>query len=168
MILPISRSLLAAGGDVFQVLLRLDVLLHLLEPGDDVLDGLLHAALHEHRVGAGDDRAQALVVDGLGEDGGGGGAVAGHVAGLRGDLLDHTGAHVLVVVGQVDFLGDRDAVLGDGRRTEALLEDDVAPLGPESHLDGAGQLGDAPTHRFPCFLVERDLLRSHSASDGDV
>ena len=84
---------------------------------------------------------------------------------LRGDFLDHAGAHVLVVVGQVDFLGDGDAVLGDGRRAEALLEDDVAALGAERHLDGAGQLGDAPPHRFPGFLIERDLLSSHSASD---
>ena len=59
--------------------------------------------------------AEALVEDGLGEDGGGGGAVAGDVGGLGGDLLDHLGAHVLVLVLQLDLLGDGDAVLGDGR-----------------------------------------------------
>ena len=80
------------------------------------------------------------------------------------DLADHAGAHVLVLVLQLDLLGHGHAVLGDGRRAEALLQDDVAALGPEGHLDGAGQLADAPTHRLPRFLVERDLLRSHSAS----
>src|SRR5262249_28047672 len=113
------------GGDVLHVvgLAELDLLAHALELFGDVLDGLFHAALHEHGVGAGDDRLQALVVDGLGQDGGGGGAVAGDVARLGGDFLDHARAHVLVVVGQVDFLGDRHAVLGDGRRAEALLDD---------------------------------------------
>ncbi len=77
---------------------------------------------------------------------------------------DHAGAHVLVLVFQLDLLGDGDAVLGDGRRAEALLEDDVAALGPERHLDGAGQLGDAPPHRLAGFLIERNLLRSHRAS----
>jgi len=54
-------------------------------------------------------------VDGLGEDGGGGGAVAGDVAGLGGDLTDHLGAHVLEGVLELDLLGDADAVLGDRR-----------------------------------------------------
>ncbi len=71
------------------------------------------------------------------------------------------GAHVLVLVFELDFLGDGDAVLGDGRRAEALLEDDVAALGAERHLDGPGQLGDAPTHRLAGFLIECNLLRSH-------
>ena len=116
MILPISASLLAATVATFsRSFLFLTSMLHLLELGDDVLDGLLDAALHEHRVGAGDDGPQAFVEDGLGQHGGGGGAVAGHVAGLAGDLLDHAGAHVLVLVFQLDLLGDGDAVLGDGR-----------------------------------------------------
>src|ERR1700733_676572 len=64
--------------------------------------------------------AKALVIDGLGQDCGGGGAVAGHVAGLAGDLAHHASAHVLVLVFQFDFLGDGNAVLGHGRRAEAL------------------------------------------------
>ena len=45
-----------------------------------------------------------------------------------------------------------------------LLQDDVAALGAERHLDGAGQLGDAPPHRLAGFLIERNLLGSHLAS----
>ena len=139
----------------------------LLELGDDVLDGLLDAALHEHRVDAGDDGAEAFVEDRFGQHGGGGGAVAGDVAGLGGDFADHAGAHVLVLVFQLDLLGDGDAVLGDGRRAEALLQDDVAALGPERHLDGAGQLGDAAAHRFAGFLIERNLLGGHFGTSMD-
>ena len=120
MILPISSSPLAATVATCAIsflLLALDR--HRLELGDDVLDGLVHAALHEHRVDAGDDGLEAFVVDRLGEDGGGGGAVAGDVGGLAGDFLDHAGAHVLVLVFELDLLGDGHAVLGDGGRAEA-------------------------------------------------
>src|SRR6516165_307784 len=152
------------GGDVFHVLLGLDRDGHLLELLDDLIDGLLDAAFHEHGVDAGDDGAEAFVIDGLGQDGGGGGAVAGHVAGLAGDILDHLGAHVLVLVFEGDFLGHGDAVLGDGRRAEALLQDHVAALGPERDLDGPGQLAHALTHGVAGFLFECDLLGSHSSS----
>ena len=115
-ILPISVSKFDGdGGDLLGLLLVRDLDAHLLELLDDVLDGLVHAALHEHRVDAGDDGPEALVVDRLGQDGGGGGAVAGDVGGLAGDLLDHLGAHVLVLVFELDLLGDGDAVLGDRR-----------------------------------------------------
>ena len=83
---------------------------------------------------------QAFGEDGLGVDGGGGGAVAGDGGGLGGDFLHHLGAHVFVGVFQLDLLGDGDAVLGDGGRAEGLFEDDVAAGGAEGDLDGAGEL----------------------------
>jgi hypothetical protein len=63
--------------------------------------------------------------------------------GLGGDFLDHLGAHVLEGVLELDLLGDRDAVLGDRRGAELLVEHDVAALGAERHLDGFGELIDA-------------------------
>jgi hypothetical protein len=51
------------------------------------------------------------------------------VVGLGGDFAHHLRAHVLELVGELDFLGDGDAVLGDARRAEALVDDDVAALG---------------------------------------
>ena len=101
---------------------------------------------------------QAFVEDRFGQHGGGGGAVAGDVARLAGDFADHAGAHVLVDVFQLDFLGDGDAVLGDGRRAEALLQNHVAALGAERHLDGAGQLGNAAANRVAGFLIECNHL----------
>ena len=68
---------------------------------------------------------------GLGEDGGGGGAVTGHVVGLGRDLLGQLGTEVLVVVLELDLLGDGHAVVGDGGGAPLLVEDDVAALGPE-------------------------------------
>ena len=103
------------GADLGHLFGALDLDRHLLELGGDVVDGLLDALLHLDRVDAGDDGLEAFVEDRFGQDGGGGGAVAGDVAGLAGDFLDHLGAHVLVGVFEFDFLGDGDAVLGDGR-----------------------------------------------------
>src|SRR5262249_21855256 len=113
------------GGDLGDLLLVLvvDLLGDLGQLGDDVLDRLLHAAGQRHGVVAGGDHLEAFAVDGLGEDGGGGGAVAGDVAGLGGGLLDELGAHVLVGVLQLDLLGDGDAVLGDIGAAPALVED---------------------------------------------
>ena len=92
------------------------------------------------------------------------GAVTGHVARLAGDFADHASAHVLVLVFQLDFLGDGHAVLRHRRRAEALLEDDVPALGAERHLHRAGEFRDAAAHGLAGFLVERNLLGSHSIS----
>ena len=141
-ILPISRSLLAATVPTWAISFLLLILI-------DIFLSFGRRCRRRPsrcrcfictRVDAGDDGLEAFVEDGFGQDGGGGGAVAGDVAGLAGDFADHLGAHVFVHVFQLDFLGDGDAVLGDGRRAEALLEDDVAALGAERDLDGAGEL----------------------------
>ena len=62
---------------------------------------------------------------------------------LRGDLAHHLRAHVLELVLELDLLGDGDAVLGDRRRAEALLDDDVAALGAERDLHRVGERVDA-------------------------
>jgi hypothetical protein len=66
----------------------------------------------------------------LGQDGGGGGAVAGDVVGLDGRFLEQLGAHVLIRVLQLDLLGHGHAVVGDGGRAELLVEATLRPLGP--------------------------------------
>ena len=88
----------------------------------------------------------AFLDDRLGEHGRGGGAVTGEVGGLRGDFAHHLRAHVLELVFELDLLGDGDAVLGDARRAERLVEDDVAALRAERHLDGVGENVDAAQH----------------------
>ena len=137
-------------GDLFRVLGLLGALLQRV---DDGLDGLVDAALDLHRVVSGGDELGAFAVDRLGEHGRGGGAVAGDVARLRGDFTDHLGAHVLEVVLELDLLGDRDAVLGDGRRAEALLDDDVATLGAERDLTAFASALTPARMRLRAFSV---------------
>ena len=127
----------------------------------DVLDGFGHgeidAALQVHRVHAGGHRLGAFADDRLGQNGRGGGAVAGDVVGLRGDFADHLGAHVLELVRKLDFLGDRHAVLGDARSAEGLVDDDVAALGAERDLHGIGE--DVDAARASCRGRRRRILR---------
>ena len=121
---------------------------------DDRLDALLDAPLELDRVGAGGDVLQAGRDHRLGEHGGGGGPVTGDVVGLGGDFLDQLGAHVLEGLLELDLLGDGDAVVGDGRRAELLVEHDVAALGAEGDLHGVGHPIDPSFEMGPGLDVE--------------
>ena len=133
---------------------RLDVL-------DNLGDGEIDAALQVHRVHAGGNRLHAFAHDGLGQDGRGGGAVTGDVVGLRSDFADHLGAHILELVLQFDFLGDADAVLGDAGGAEALVDDDVAALRAQGHLDRVGQDVDAAQDALTSVTRKLYVLRCH-------
>ena len=121
-------------------------------------DGLFDAALERHRIGAGSHGLDAFAVDRLGQNGRGGGAVAGDVAGLAGDFLHHLRAHVLERVLQLDFLGHGHAVLGNQRRAKLLFDDDVAALRSEGHLDCVCQDVYAAENRLTGFLTVNNLL----------
>ena len=129
-----------------------------LEPFDDLLDGAIDAALDVHRVGARDDVLHAFAVDRLRQHGGGGGAVAGDVRGLARHFAHHLRAHVRQRILELDFLGDGHAVLGDGGRAEFLVEDDVAALRAEGHLDCVGQLVDAAKNRLSRLFAVNNLF----------
>ena len=70
--------------------------------------------------------------------------IAGDSGSLGSDFLDHLSAHVFVGIFEFDFLGDGDAVLGDGRGAKFFVEHDVAALGSKGGDDGAGQFVNAP------------------------
>ena len=74
---------------------------------------LLDAFLHDHRVGTRGQILQTFADHGLGEDCGGGSAVAGDIVGLRGDFLDELRAHIFKGVFQLDLLGNGYTVVGD-------------------------------------------------------
>ena len=135
----------------------------LLDLGDDRGHGLVDAALDVHRVVTGFDEQEALRVDRLREHGRGRRAVAGLVARLARDLAHHLGADVLELVGELDLLGDGDAVLGHDRRAEALLDDDVAALRAERDLHGVGEGVDAVEDGVAGVAVVGDLLGAHGA-----
>ena len=120
---------------------------------DDGFGSLLDTTTQSDRVGAGGDVLQAFVHQGLGEHGCGGGTVASDVIGLLGDFLDQFGADALVRVVQVDFLGDGDTIVGDGRSAVGLVEDHVAALRTEGDLDGISELVEAREHSLTSFVV---------------
>ncbi len=133
----------------------------LLQLGDDSDGRLVDAALQIHRVHAGSDGLQAFVDDGLGQHGGGGGAVTGLVVGLGRDVLDQLGAHVLEAILQLDFLGNGNAVLGDGRSTEALLQHHVAAFRAEGRFYRISQDVHTDQHLLACGVAEFDFFSSH-------
>jgi hypothetical protein len=134
---------------------------NLLQLGDQGDHGLVDAALQVHRVHAGGHVLHAFAHDGLGQHGGGGGAVAGVVAGLGSDFLDHLRAHVLELVLELDLLGDRDTVLGDGGGAERALEHHVAALGAQGDLDRVGQDVHAFDHAVTGVGTEDDVFSCH-------
>ena len=130
----------------------------LLDFGGDGFDGLVDAALDVHRVNAGGDALLAFVEDGLGQNGRGGGAVAGGVGGLGSDFLHELGAHVLELVLQFDFLRNRHAVLGDGGGAKALVDDHVTTLGAEGDFDRVGKRVDAGHHACAGVVAKLDFF----------
>src|SRR5260370_1291152 len=153
--MDVPRSLLAMGGGV---LVALDGHGKLLDLFDHGVDSLLDADLELHRVGARGDVAEALADHGLSEKGRRGGAVTGHVVGLRRHLAQQLRAGVLHRVLELDLAHDPDAIVGHGRGAELLLEDYVASLGPERDAHGLGNAVDALLKGLPCVYVECDLF----------
>ena len=129
-----------------------------LEALHDGVHALVQTALDDHGVGAGGDVLEALGHERLAQHHGGGGAVTGDVIGLGGDFLEELRTHVLEGIFELHLSGDGDAVVGDGGGTELLVEDDVAALGTERHLDGIGETVDAPLEGATSGLIEDQLL----------
>ena len=152
------------GADLGDFVAVLDGARGALDLGHDLLHGEVDAALEVHRVHAGRDRLHPFDDDGLGKNGGGGGAVAGLVIGAGSDFLHHLGAHVLELVLELDLLGDGDAVLGDAGRAERLVDDHVAALGAEGHLDRVGERVDAAQHAVAGVGVETYVLGRHMSA----
>jgi len=136
------RLVAGDGGDELDLLLVLHRNGRLLDLFDHGRHGLIDAALDGDRVATRGHVAQALVQNGLSQNGRGGGAVTGHVVGLAGHLFAELGTHVLVGIVEFDFLRDGDAVLGDRGASPLLVEDDVAALGAEGHLHRVGDFVD--------------------------
>ncbi len=146
------------GSDLRDLLTTLDFSGLVLDRLDRCSNSLLDATLQRHRVGSGCHVAKSLAHQRLGEHRRGGRPVACHVVGLRRDFLHELGAHVLEMVLELYVTGDRDTVVGNRRRTELLVEHDVAALRAEGHLDSVGELVDADLQPAPRMLVENKHL----------
>ncbi len=131
--------------------------------GGHELDGLLDPALEPSGL-CRRDRLEPLVEDGLGQHGGGGGAVAGHVGGLAGDLLHHLRTHVLVVVVELDLLGHGHAVLGDGRAPKLFSMMTFRPFGPSVTFTASASVFTPAEDGVDAPAVELDFLGRHFES----
>jgi hypothetical protein len=76
-------------------------------------------------------------------------------------LAQHLRAHVLELVLELDLLGDGDAVLGDARGAEALVDHDIAALRAERHLHGIGEDIDAAQHAIAGVSGKFNVFGSH-------
>ena len=121
-------------------------------------DGLLDAALERDRVRAGGDVAQPFADQRLGQHGRRRRAVAGHVVGLLGDLLDQFGAELLVRVVELDLLGDAHPVVGDRGHAPLRVQHDVAALRAERHLHRVGEDVHAALQAATGLFTESDQL----------
>ena len=158
MMVPIWLVVVGADRADLRDHVALHVLVQLLDFLDGHFDGLLDAALQGRRAGAGRDRLHAFAEDGLGQNGCGGGAVAGHVGGLGSHFAHHLRAHVFERILQLDFLCYGHAVLGDDRRAELLFDHRVAALGAERDLHGVRKSIDAAQDRLAGIFTSHDLL----------
>ena len=167
--LPISRVAVGGNGaDLGDLFVRGDLLGIGLQVLDDGLDGKIDAALQVHRVHAGGNRLGAFLDDRSGQHGRGGGAVTGEVGRLRSDFAHHLRAHVLELVFELDFLGDRDTVLGDARGAERFIEHDVAALGAERHPHRIGEDVDTAQHAVARVDGKFDFFSSHCLCSSDL
>ncbi len=138
-----------------------------LQLGDNGDGRLVDAALEVHRVHAGSNGLQAFVDDGLGQNGCSGGAVTGFVVGLGRDVLDQLRAHVFETVLELDFLGNGNAVLGDGRSAKALFQNHVAAFRTEGRFYRVGQDVDACQHFLAGGIAEFNFFSSHVDSSSN-
>src|SRR5581483_11681775 len=91
----------------------------------------------------------------------GGGAVAGDVVGLGGDLLEELRAHVLERVLQLDLLGDGYAIVGNQGSAKLLVEHHVTALRSKRRPNRLGHGVDPALEIAARFLVEHKLFSSH-------
>src|SRR5690606_34384993 len=124
-------------------------------------DSLVDTALQVDGVETSGNVLQAFLDDGLSQHGGGGGAVAGVVRGLRSNVFNELSADVFELVFQFDFLGNRHAVFGDGRGAERALEHNVTALGAQGGFDSVGENIHATNDAHTRVIAEQDLLGSH-------
>src|SRR6516225_9039498 len=149
------------GADLRDLVVGRDFLRALLDVLDDGIDRHVDAALEIHWVHPRRHCLDPFAQYGVGEDGRRRRAVASDRARLAGDLANHLCAHILELVGKLDLLGDGDSVLGDPRRSIALVEDHIAALGAQGYPDRVGKCVDAVQHALARIGAVPNVFSSH-------
>ena len=93
-----------------------------------------------HRVRPGGNHFNPLSKDRFGQHGGRRGAVASHVIGLAGRLLDKLGAEVFVWIFQFNIFSNRDSILRYFWRTPSFVQNRIASSRSQGAFDSPGKL----------------------------
>ena len=112
----------------------------------------------DHGIGAGHYVLHAFADHGLGQQGGGGGTVAGYVVGLGGNFFYQLGAHVFKGVFQLNVTGDGHAVINNRRRTEFFLQYHIAAFGAQGNFYRISQCVNAAFQAAAGFFVKQNLF----------
>ena len=150
------------GADLGDFLVGVARLGHGLQGFDRFNHGFINAAFQIHRVHARGNGFQAFGNNRLGENGSGGGAIAGGVVGLRSDFFHQLRAHILELVFQLDFLGDGNAVFGHGRGAKRLVQHHIAAFGTQSDFHGIGEYIHAFQHFLAGVCAKTDFFSCHN------
>ena len=80
---------------------------------------------------------------------------------LGGHFAHQLSAKIFKPIGELDLLGDGDAVLGNARGAIGFLDHDISALGAERHLHGIIQNFDATQNTVACISGETDIFGGH-------
>src|SRR4029453_1630341 len=94
----------------------------------------VNTALEAHRIRPRSNVFQSFTKDRLCQDSGGRGPITRDVGGLARNFTHHAGSDILIFICKLDFLGDRDPVLGYHGRTKFLREQYITSLGSEGNF----------------------------------
>src|SRR5690606_25995873 len=89
---------------------------------------LVNTPLQIHGISSGSHVLQTFTDDGLSKNRGRGGTVTSHIRCFGGYFLYHLGTQIFNGVLEINFLGHRNTVFGDGWSTEFLFDDYVTTL----------------------------------------
>ena len=116
--IAVSRN----GTDLFNCLGGFARRAQRLQLSNGGINRLVDAALEIHWVHARSDGFEPFEENGFREHGRCRRTVAGDVRSMGSHFLDHLRAHILEVVFELDFLGDRNAVFGHSRRPVGFVQ----------------------------------------------
>src|SRR5262249_18466897 len=89
--------------------------------------------------------------------------ITGGIGRVRWGLGEHLGTHVLKLIGKLDLLRDRDAILADARCAKGFVEDDIAAFRTQRHPHRVGQNVDAAQHPLARIAMKPDFLCRHGS-----
>ena len=125
---------------------------------DGGFNSLVDAAFQIHWIHTCSNVFHTFANDGLCQNGSGRGTVTCVVTGFGSDFLDHLCAHVHELVFQFDFLGNGNAILGDGRGAPGAFQNNVSAFRAQCDLDGVCQNIDAFNHFVTAAIAEYDFF----------